>query len=105
AGSASVGAVEECEGLTTRNVGRLEPAGPATGTMLEVSVEGGVLDVAGAGSVAGVQTTTVHADATLVVDGAYSGSTGDDAFTVSGTVSGTGASDLRDGEDVPRRAD
>src|SRR5690606_36064246 len=105
AGSASVGAVEECEGLTTRNVGRLEPAGPATGTMLEVSVEGGVLDVAGAGSVAGVQTTTVHADATLNVDGTYAGTAGGDAFTVSGTVSGTGAIALGDGDDVLRLED
>lgn len=101
AGTANVGALQEFEGLTKRNTGTLNVIGPgATTDLIEVAVEGGVLNVAAAGSVVGVQTTTVSSGATLNVDGAYEGRTGDDTFTVAGTVSGAGSIDLGDGDDV-----
>ena len=44
--------------------------------------------------------TTVADGATLIVAGAYAGTAGDDAFTISGTIDGSGAIDLLDGDDV-----
>lgn len=99
-GAASVGAFQEFEGLTKRNTGTLNITGPGATDLLEVAVEGGTLNVAVAGNITGVQTTSVDAGATLNVDGAYSGSTGDDIFTVAGTVSGAGSIDLGNGDDV-----
>ena len=100
-GTANVGALQEFEGLTKRNTGTLNINGPGVTTdLLDVAVEGGVLNVAAAGSVVGVQTTTVSSGATVNVDGAYTGSAGNDTFTVAGTVSGAGSIDLGDGDDV-----
>ena len=62
-------------------------------------VQGGTLHV-GAGAVVDPQTTVVDAGATMTVDGAYAGTTGDDTFTVSGTVDGAGTIDLLAGDDV-----
>lgn len=99
-GVANIGALQEFEGLTKRNTGTLNITGPATTDLLEVAVESGTLDIAAAGGVTDVQTTTVDAGATLNVDGAYSGSAGNDTFTVAGTVSGAGNINLGDGDDV-----
>jgi fibronectin-binding autotransporter adhesin len=100
AGVANVGALQEFEGLTKQNTGTLNINGPGTTDVLEVAVEGGTLNIAAAGDVTGVQTTTVNAGATLNVEGTYAGSTSNDTFTVAGTVSGAGSIDLGDGDDT-----
>src|SRR5690606_25873805 len=99
-GNASVGALQEFEGLTKRNTGTLTLTGPDVTTDLEIiAVEGGTLEIAGPSSVVGVNTVTVAADTTLVVDGSLSFTMGADAFTVGGEVSGLGTIDLLDGDD------
>ena len=62
-------------------------------------VQGGTLYV-GAGSVVDPQTTVVDAGATMTIDGTYSGTLGNDTFTVSGSVNGAGTIDLLAGDDV-----
>src|SRR5690606_17402854 len=54
--------------------------------------------VTAAGSVV-TQTATVGAGATVNVDGAFEFTAGQDSFTVSGTVAGSGSIDMLDGDD------
>src|SRR5690606_26450411 len=57
---------------------------------VDVEVQAGLLDVTAAGSVV-TQTATVGAGATVNVDGAFEFTAGQDSFTVSGTVAGSGS--------------
>ena len=99
AGSATLGGAIDFETLIKTNIGTFEIVGPAPSQFDTVLVQGGTLHV-GAGAVVDPQTTVVDAGATLTVDGAYAGTTGDDTFTISGTVDGAGTIDLLDGDDV-----
>lgn len=98
--TATVGSLTGFEGLEKTGTGVLNLTGPGTSIFEEVSALGGTLNVEASGSIADVQTTNVAAGAILNVDGAYSGSAGDDTFTVAGTVSGAGTIDLGTGEDL-----
>ena len=99
AGSAALGGAIDFETLIKTNVGTFEILGAAPSQFDTVLVQGGTLHV-GAGAVVDPQTTVVDAGATMTVDGTYTGTTGDDTFTVSGTVDGAGTIDLLAGDDV-----
>jgi len=100
-GVVDVGALQEFEGLIKRNSGTLNINGPAATTDLEViDVEGGILNVGAAASVLGVNTTSVRSDATLNIDGLYTGTAGADTFSVAGAVSGAGSISLDAGDDL-----
>ncbi len=100
-GTPSVGALQEFEGLTKRNTGTLNITGPAATTDLQVvAVEGGTLNIGSAASVLAVNATSVLSGATLQVDGLYTGTTGDDTFTVGGIVTGIGSIALDAGDDT-----
>ena len=98
--SATLGGTTNFQTLDKTNVGTLIVAGPAASDFTTVNVLGGTLEVGPAGDISGVVTTTVASDATLQVDGSYSGSAGNDSMTVSGTVSGSGTLNLGDGDDA-----
>ena len=98
--NATLGGVIGFETLTKQGVGTLDIAGPASSAFGTVDVQGGTIDIASGASVSAVTTTTVASGATLNVDGNYAGSAGNDAFTVAGTVAGTGTIDLGAGDDV-----
>ena len=100
AGSATLGGVINFETLNKVNTGVLHVDGPASSAFGTVNVDGGTLAIGASGSIAGVTDTTVANGATLIVAGAYAGTTGDDAFTISGTIDGSGAIDLLDGDDL-----
>ncbi len=97
--SATLGGAIDFETLIKSNTGTLNILGPAASQFDTVLVQGGTLFV-GAGAVVDPQTTVVDAGATMTVDGAYSGTLGNDTFTVSGGVNGTGTIDLLAGDDV-----
>ncbi|ALN65983.1 outer membrane autotransporter barrel domain protein [Lysobacter antibioticus] len=97
--SADLGAVQGFETLSKTNVGALNINGPASSDFLTVDVLGGSLNVAATGSVV-AQDTTVAGGAALNLDGSYSGTAGNDSFTVAGTVAGTGVLNLLDGDDT-----
>src|SRR5690606_36341142 len=88
------------EGLTKSGMGTWNVNGPGSSTLAEVEVLGGTLNVGAGGGIDGAQGTTVAAGATLNVDGDYAGTSGDDTFTVAGTISGAGSINLGDGDDV-----
>src|SRR5690606_33075801 len=99
-GNATVGALQQFEGLTKRNTGALTLTGPDDTTDLEaIAVEGGTLNIANDATVIGATTTTVDAGATLRVDGSLLFTAGADTFTVAGAVAGGGTIDLLDGDD------
>ncbi|WP_408953732.1 autotransporter-associated beta strand repeat-containing protein [Lysobacter sp. Hz 25] len=95
---ANLGAVQGFETLSKTGIGTLNINGPASSDFTTVNVAAGTLNVTAGGSVA-AQTTTVAAGSTLQMDGSYSGTTGNDSFTVAGTVAGAGTLDLLDGDD------
>ena len=99
AGSAALGGAIDFETLIKTNVGTFEILGAAPSQFDTVLVQGGTLHV-GAGAVVDPETTVVDAGATMTVDGTYSGTLGDDTFTVSGTVDGAGTIGLLAGDDV-----
>jgi fibronectin-binding autotransporter adhesin len=104
AGTATIGALQQFEGLTKRGTGTLALTGPGTSELVDVRVEGGTLDVqAGSAVVAqagNALNTTILAGAALNVDGSYTGSAGSDTMDVSGTVRGSGSIGLGDGDDT-----
>jgi fibronectin-binding autotransporter adhesin len=101
---ANLGAVQGFQTLDKTGVGTLNINGSLDSDFSTIQVSAGTLDVtAGGGVVASpgeALDTVVAAGATLNVDGSYTGSAGNDAFDVSGTVSGTGNIDLADGADT-----
>ncbi|HJR74109.1 MAG TPA: autotransporter-associated beta strand repeat-containing protein [Luteimonas sp.] len=100
AGNATLGGAVDFETLTKTNIGTLVVAGPAASSFSTVNVEGGLLDIGIAGSIAGVRNATVASGATLNIDGAFGFTAGADQFTVAGTVTGTSAIDMLDGDDT-----
>ncbi|WP_051885422.1 autotransporter-associated beta strand repeat-containing protein [Lysobacter antibioticus] len=102
--SANLGAVQGFETLSKTGVGTLNVNGPASSDFTTVNVVAGSLNVTAGGSVVAAVgntlTTTVASGATLNVDGSYSGGALADSFTVSGTVSGSGAIGLAGGDDT-----
>lgn len=96
---ATLGGATEFETLTKQGTGSLIVAGPAGSQFDTVLVHGGRLEVS-SGAVVDPHTTAVDAGATLLVDGAYQGTAGDDTFTLSGTLAGAGSIDLLDGDDT-----
>jgi fibronectin-binding autotransporter adhesin len=97
--TAALGGVVNFETLIKSNVGTLNINGPATSQLDTVLVQGGTLHVA-VGTIVDPETTVVSSGATMTVDGTYQGTAGNDTFTVSGTVNGTGTINLLDGDDV-----
>ena len=94
---ADLGAVQQFETLSKTGNGALNINGPLSSDFTTVDVLDGALNVTAGGSVT-AQTTTVAQGATLDVQGSYSGTSGDDSFTSSGTVRGAfafGAGDDR----------
>jgi fibronectin-binding autotransporter adhesin len=100
AGSATLGGAINFESLTKSNIGTLNVNGPALSDFTTVLVEGGTLNVSTLGSLSGVVSTTVDTGARLNVDGSYRGSAGDDTMDVSGAITGNGAIELGNGDDV-----
>ncbi|GAB2492553.1 hypothetical protein GCM10027084_01410 [Pseudoxanthomonas sangjuensis] len=84
------------ESLGKSGDGTLQINGPSE--FIDVDVFGGVLEVSASGSVA-AQNTAVASGATLQVDGAYTGTAGNDTLTVAGMVTGSGTVALGDGND------
>ncbi|UJB19606.1 MULTISPECIES: autotransporter-associated beta strand repeat-containing protein [Lysobacter] len=97
--SADLGAVQGFETLSKTGTGALNINGPAGSDFVTVDVLAGSLNVAGAGSVV-AQNSTIASGTALNLDGSYSGTAGNDSFTVAGTVAGTGALNLLDGDDT-----
>ncbi|MGN7919686.1 autotransporter-associated beta strand repeat-containing protein, partial [Lysobacter sp. 22409] len=97
--SADLGAVQGFETLSKTGVGALNINGPAGSDFVTVDVLAGSLNVGAAGSVV-AQNTTIASGAALNLDGSYLGTTGNDSFTVAGTVAGNGAVNLLDGDDT-----
>ncbi|VVO51812.1 autotransporter-associated beta strand repeat-containing protein [Pseudomonas fluorescens] len=97
--TAALGGAVNFETLIKSNVGTLNINGPVTSQFGTVLVQGGTLYIA-AGTIVDPETTVVSSGATMTVDGTYQGTAGDDTFTVSGTVNGTGTINLLDGDDV-----
>ncbi len=98
--AASLAAVSDFQMLLKTAAGTLNLIGPAVSTFTTVTVNAGTMNVAAAGSVNGVVTTTVASGATLNVTGSYLGSAGADTMAVAGTVSGAGTINLGAGDDV-----
>jgi fibronectin-binding autotransporter adhesin len=98
--AADLGAVQGFETLSKTGAGVLNVNGPASSDFTTVDVLVGTLNVAAAGSITGVNSATVASGATLNVDGGLGFTAGADTFTVAGAVTGTGAVDLLDGDDV-----
>ncbi|WPN36583.1 autotransporter-associated beta strand repeat-containing protein [Pseudomonas sp. P8_139] len=97
--TAALGGAVNFETLIKSNVGTLNLTGPVTSQFDTVLVRGGTLHIA-AGTIVDPQTTVVSSGATMTVDGTYQGTAGNDTFTVSGTVNGTGTINLLGGDDV-----
>ncbi|EPJ86104.1 autotransporter-associated beta strand repeat-containing protein [Pseudomonas sp. CFII68] len=97
--TAALGGAVNFETLIKSNVGTLNINGLVTSQFDTVLVQGGTLNIA-AGTIVDPQTTVVSSGATMTVDGTYQGTAGNDTFTVSGTVNGTGTINLLGGDDV-----
>ncbi|XHS77016.1 autotransporter outer membrane beta-barrel domain-containing protein [Burkholderiaceae bacterium UC74_6] len=98
--SANLGASVNFQSLSKTGTGTLNVTGPQGSIFSTVNVQAGTLNVAAAGSLTGVQSTTVASGATLKVDGSYTGSAGNDTLTIAGTVSGAGTIGLGAGDDT-----
>ncbi len=91
------------ESLGKSGAGTLEIQGASS--FIDVALNAGTLRVTDTGSVAATNTTILSGATLELADGgSYSGTTGDDTFTVAGTVvstgSNTGTIDLGDGNDT-----
>ena len=95
---ASVSATLGLETLTKTGAGLLNLTGPAASSFDTVNVNAGTVDVDG--GIDGVGAATVLAGATLNLDGPFTFTNGADNLTVAGTVAGTSAIDMRDGDDL-----
>ncbi|HZX76841.1 autotransporter-associated beta strand repeat-containing protein [Lysobacter sp.] len=84
------------ESLGKSGDGTLQVNGASS--FIEVDVMGGTLQVGPGGAMA-ARTTTIASGATLQVDGAYTGTAGDDTMSVAGRVVGVGTVDLAMGDD------
>src|SRR5204863_338058 len=91
------GGIAGFESLGKSGAGTMQVDGAAS--FVSVAVNGGVLDVAGTGSLS-MQDLLVASGATLQVDGSVAGSAGDDIATIAGIVRGTGTVDLGAGNDT-----
>lgn len=104
AGTASVGALTEFEGLTKRGLGTLSLSGPAASELVNTVVENGMLDIQAGSSVVAQAGSSLNADvwngATLNVDGSWTGSALTDRLDIAGRLSGSGQVQLADGDDV-----
>ncbi|MGJ7901783.1 autotransporter-associated beta strand repeat-containing protein [Lysobacter sp. 1R34A] len=99
AGTATLGGAINFETLTKTNTGTLHVEGPAASAFTTVNVDGGTLDIGTGGSISGVNTATVAAGASLIVDGTFGFTAGADSFTVAGHISGSSVIDMLDGDD------
>ncbi|HWU69993.1 MAG TPA: autotransporter outer membrane beta-barrel domain-containing protein, partial [Pseudoxanthomonas sp.] len=97
ANTVPLGSLLGFESLGKSGDGTLQINGPSN--FIDVAVQAGVLDVTAGGSIA-AQNTTLASGATLQVDGAYTGTGGNDTLTVAGTVTGSGTVGLGDGNDT-----
>jgi fibronectin-binding autotransporter adhesin len=98
--SADLGVLTNFEILSKTGVGVLNVNGPGQSDFVEVNVLEGTLNIGPAGGIGGVQDAIVAGGATLNLDGNLLFTTGDDAMTVAGTVTGGGALDMGDGNDT-----
>ncbi len=98
--SANLGASIGFETLTKTGAGVLNIVGPASSVFDTVNVNGGILDIAGAGFITDVSMASVLGGATLDVDGAFRFTAGVDTFDVAGVITGAGDFDMRDGDDT-----
>jgi fibronectin-binding autotransporter adhesin len=85
------------ESLGKSGAGTLQINGLAD--FVTVDLEGGTLHVTTNAAVQ-AQQTSILAGATLLVDGAYRGTAGNDTMTVAGTITGPGTVDLGAGDDT-----
>ncbi|MBM0105007.1 autotransporter-associated beta strand repeat-containing protein [Steroidobacter sp. S1-65] len=99
ASQATLGGATGFETLIKQGVGVFTIAGPADSMFDTVHVREGELEIT-AGALVDPQTTTVDAGATMTIDGTYHGTADADSFTLSGTLAGSGAVDLLEGDDV-----
>ncbi|MBB6092422.1 fibronectin-binding autotransporter adhesin [Povalibacter uvarum] len=100
AGTATLGAITGFQTLVKSGAGTLDILGIDPSSFSSVAVDAGALRIGAGGSIGGVQTTTVAADATLRIEGEFRGSATGDLFTVVGTALSTGLIDLGQGADV-----
>ena len=98
--TANLTAVNGFQTLLKTGAGTLNINGPGTSNFTTVNANVGTVNVAGAGSIAGVVSTTVASGATLRIDGSYQGTANDDTFLVAGTLTGAGSIDLGAGADL-----
>lgn len=102
--SADLGAVQGFETLSKTGIGTLNITGPLSSDFTTVNVLQGTVDVTVSGSVVpalgNALNTLVAEGARLNVDGSYGCGAGNDAMSVSGTVSGSGTVDLCAGNDT-----
>ncbi len=98
--TADLGALTNFEILSKTGTGVLNVNGPGQSDFVEVNVLEGTLNVGAAAGIGGVQNATVASGANLNLDGDLLFTTGDDAMTVAGTVTGGGALDMGDGNDT-----
>ena len=98
--TANLTAVNGFQTLLKTGAGSLNINGPGTSNFTTVNANVGTVNVAAAGSLAGVASTTVASGATLRIDGSYQGTANDDTFLVAGTLTGAGSIDLGAGADL-----
>ena len=99
AASANLAAISSFQELGKFGTGDLTITSVVT-DLTSVAVDEGTLEVTSTGGVSGVTTAAVAGGATLRVDGSFNGSAGNDAWTIAGTLAGTGTIDLAGGDDV-----
>lgn len=98
--SATLGVLTHFEALTKTGAGVLNVTGPGSSDFETVDVLEGTLNIGAVGGIAGVRNATVAGGATLNLDGSLSFTVGGDNIAVAGTVTGTGALDMGDGDDT-----
>ena len=98
--TASLGGVQGFESLLKTGVGILHVDGPAASAFGSVNVQAGTLDVGAAGVIDRRRRHHVANGATLVVDGAFTGTANTDTMVVAGTVRGAGTIGLAAGDDT-----
>ncbi|HEU5137468.1 MAG TPA: autotransporter-associated beta strand repeat-containing protein [Steroidobacteraceae bacterium] len=104
AGLADLGPASLFQTLTKNGAGTLNINNALSG-LATVNANAGTINVAAAGGISGVVTTSVATGSTLNVAGSYTGSAGNDSWTVAGTVSGSGTIDFGAGNDTLTLAD